>query len=373
MPGQPGPVLVAGYVLYGGTLALSLGWTAWSIHRHGVWKRSTRRYSYYFYALLCAVRLAWLGTLARSPVDGTLSVDEFLSPGVSGLNRLALCLGHNAFSMVIFGWANVTAISYRSSAPMLTARRAFVGLNTINWAAHAGLYAAVHLAGFGRDADGGDARLAALTCLSVALLVAFAVVLTIAAAVFGMVLSMKFVQLAAAAADPTLGTYVSVKFNKINVAWHVFCVCFALRALCLGSSLPLGFEVHPAHYLLFGYYLPGARARRARRPARGCHAHAARAWLSRRGRRAVCPQTSSPSWSRSSCCARSRCRSGSRRAARRAARRPRSRRAANYTSSSCSRRRSLRQRGRTSRRAPAHTTPPTAPASRHRAPSSLTE
>jgi hypothetical protein len=322
-------VIGGGLVAHGLTLAFTVGWTAWSIRRHGWRKRSTRRYSYYFYISLHLCRLVWLVALARTDVaSGLLDESELQAPLVGALNRVALCLCHNAFSMVVFGWANVSTSAYNPYLPALSARRLFLALNLCNWLAQAALFApAAALCALGRGGMGGggggmgddgmggmtgngDGWLAGmgggrasafesardaiatganrtapalpplataahslathppldsgslvrvLLRVDVALLVAFAALLALASAAFGLLLSSKFVHLAAAAADPTLGTFVSVKFNKINIAWHAFCGCFGLRAVFLAASLPpLGPSgVGRGQYFLLGYYLPG--------------------------------------------------------------------------------------------------------------------
>lgn len=251
-----GPLILCGLAVYSVALSVSVLWAAWSIVRHGWRKRSTRRYTYYFYIALHAVRLWWLAALARSGVDGTLDESELLSPTVAVLNRLALCLGYNAISMVVFGWANVTSATAGPCGRALTARWVFAGVNLANWMLQAGLCAAL----CALAARGPSTRLTWLVQIDVALLVAFAAQLAVFATAFGLLLSSRFIELAAAAADPTLGAYVAVKFNKMNVAWHTFCACFALRAVFLAASLPgIGPVVGRAHYFWFGYYIPGVR------------------------------------------------------------------------------------------------------------------
>mmetsp|Transcript_10120 Transcript_10120/g.24374 ORF Transcript_10120/g.24374 Transcript_10120/m.24374 type:complete len:332 (-) Transcript_10120:375-1370(-) len=243
-------VIWSGVAAHALALGVSVAWTAWSIRRHGWRKRSTRRYSYYLYILLHSVRLWWLAALARSHVGGTLDETELLSPATAALNRLALCLGHTAFSMIAFSWANVTGPRLLP----LSARHVFVGLNAVNWLTQAALFAA--LCALARE--GPSARLTLLVRLDAAAIVGFSALLACASAAFGLLLSSRFVQLAAAAADPTLGTYISVKFNKVNIAWHTFCACFVLRAVFLSASLPgIGpRDVGRWHYFWLGYYLP---------------------------------------------------------------------------------------------------------------------
>jgi hypothetical protein len=139
--------------------------------------------------------------------------------------------------------------------PAPSARRLFVVLNIANWASQAALLGVL----LDLAPDGPSPRLAAWLAADVGLIAACAAVLSCAAAVFGMLLSARFVELAAAAADPSLGTYVSVKFNKINVAWHALCAAFALRAYALATTLPRfgPAGISRAHYYTFGYYVPG--------------------------------------------------------------------------------------------------------------------
>lgn len=265
-------VLATGFVLHTLALIVSVLWAAWSIQRHGWRKRSTRRLSYYMYVALHAVRLFWLAALARAGADATLDELELRSPTAAVLNRVALCLAFNAFSMLVFGWANVTSSGAGACARALPARRVFLLLNGAHWASHAGLCAALLAAA----ARGPSDRLRLLVRLDAALVVAFAAALAALAAAFGLMLSARFVQLAAAAADPTLGGYVTVKFNKVNVAWHVFCACFALRAVFLAAALPgVGPIVGRAHLYAFGYFTPGEARGRSRAGAE-CPAEPAR-------------------------------------------------------------------------------------------------
>lgn len=252
------PLIAEGLALHALALSVSVLWLAWSVQRHGWRKRSTRRSTYYLYVALHSVRLWWLAALARSGADGRLGASELRSPTAAVLNRVALCLGYHAFSMIVFGWANVT------SGGALRARWAFSALTGANWLSQAALCAAL-CATAGR---GPPARAEALAQLDAALLVAFAALLSGCAALFGLLLSSRFIELAAAAADPTMGSYVAVKFNKVNLAWHAFCGCFALRAAFLAASLAgVGPAVSRAHYFWLGYYVPGKNPAATRRPS----------------------------------------------------------------------------------------------------------
>lgn len=112
-------VLLTGIVAHGLTLCICVGWTGWSVYRHGWRKRSTRRFSYYLYIVLHALRLCWLVALSHSGVEGTLDMSELDSPTAALLNRVALCIGHNAFSMVVFGARARPSVRVRTRLPLL--------------------------------------------------------------------------------------------------------------------------------------------------------------------------------------------------------------------------------------------------------------
>lgn len=199
----PPSLLVAGVGVHSAALALTACWIAWSLFRNGVRKVSLRRYTYYGLLALHVLRLAWLTQLL---VGRPRAADS--------LDRAALCVGTATVSVIVFGWAGVACSSPTGRRPpgLLTA---VVGVNV----AHCALQVVA--------APGMAQRVVTA---------AFAGFLALMAAVFGMVVSMRFVQLAAMAADPGVGDYVSLKFNKINVAWHALCLCFAARA---AAVLPL--------------------------------------------------------------------------------------------------------------------------------------
>ena len=108
------------------TLGVVVAWLAWSVRKHGWWKRSLRRYSYILFAVLLSARLAWCvacfftrepeGAMEEpdDPDDATrtggVQLDEGVlrSPWVLGIGRICFCAHFCVFSMLVCGWADST-------------------------------------------------------------------------------------------------------------------------------------------------------------------------------------------------------------------------------------------------------------------------
>ena len=155
---------------YAAAFALVLLWTAWSVRKHGCWKRSLRRFSYLLFLLLLATRLAWFGVLWAYLADHPLApaLHALRSTPAIALDHLAFLVHFLAFSMLVCGWADSTYMMMSGRSLQPTAVRsptifyhiggAFVAVNLLNALVAVGTLAPLLLErGGGGGGDSGDA------------------------------------------------------------------------------------------------------------------------------------------------------------------------------------------------------------------------
>lgn len=230
--------------LYAATLVLTLAWVWRSCTKHGLRKRSLRRYSYYVFVAFLASRVGWCAfRITDQPVHAELC------------DRLALCLNFLVLSLLVCGWADSTTMmsSARSLQPVAIRPSdlfynfgpAFIVVNLCQAGLSLGLLLPLAWCPLPRAVStlrAGDAATGS-----------FLLLLAVSSLAAGLAVSWKISHVASV--EPALRSFAQEKMRKVSLTAAVFFTCSLAHALLLAHALVEPRLVRPAQSLGAGVVL----------------------------------------------------------------------------------------------------------------------